>query len=308
MKSISAALATHLAGEVVTLCALWKIMRQDGVTLYFTDHDQDIVFGGHTYRAATGFTRTAVQSTGALAVDNLDVEAVFDDAAITEADMLAGRYDGAEVLVSQVNWQDLSQGALHERRGFLGQVILKRGMFGAELRGLTQALTRHILEVTTPDCRADLYDRRCHVDPAAFTVESTVTTGGSNRYVFDTARGEATGYFEHGAITFLDGANAGLTMEIKAFVAGGSFELWLPTPMVIATGTAYRARAGCDKRLETCIGKFDNVLNFRGEPHIPGQDFVARNYPDVSAPTMPLSGAGAPIPLDQLGGDGGGDV
>ena len=35
---------------------------------------------------------------------------------------------------------------------------------------------------------------------------------------------------------------------------------------------------GCDRRLATCRARFDNVANFRGFPHIPGNDFVLR-YP-----------------------------
>lgn len=31
---------------------------------------------------------------------------------------------------------------------------------------------------------------------------------------------------------------------------------------------------GCDKRSSTCAGRFDNLLNFRGFPTIPGEDFL----------------------------------
>jgi len=38
---------------------------------------------------------------------------------------------------------------------------------------------------------------------------------------------------------------------------------------------------GCDKRLTTCINKFNNINNFRGEPYVPGQDEFF-NYPDAT--------------------------
>ena len=47
----------------------------------------------------------------------------------------------------------------------------------------------------------------------------------------------------------------------------------------IAVGHDFVVRAGCDKRLETCRDRFANVVNFRGFPHIPGQDTVIR-YPN----------------------------
>jgi len=34
--------------------------------------------------------------------------------------------------------------------------------------------------------------------------------------------------------------------------------------------------AGCDKRFDTCRNRFNNAVNFRGFPHIPGNDFVIR--------------------------------
>ena len=44
----------------------------------------------------------------------------------------------------------------------------------------------------------------------------------------------------------------------------------------VTAGDAFTIRAGCDKRMETCPAKFVNVSNFRGLPHIPGQDAVLR--------------------------------
>lgn len=34
------------------------------------------------------------------------------------------------------------------------------------------------------------------------------------------------------------------------------------------------AQAGCDKRFATCRDKFGNGVNFRGFPHLPGNDFI----------------------------------
>jgi uncharacterized phage protein (TIGR02218 family) len=51
----------------------------------------------------------------------------------------------------------------------------------------------------------------------------------------------------------------------------------LEAPVRPITATdAFVVRAGCDKRLATCGTKFANVANFRGFPHIPGQDAVLR--------------------------------
>ena len=164
MKSISPALAAHLSGEVTTLACLWRIVRRDGVAFFFTDHDRDIVFEGDTYRAATGYSRSAIANEAGLAVDNLDVEGVFDSEQITEADLRAGLFDHAEVTILLVNWADPDQGGVILRRGWFGEVqTAETGIFRTELRGLAQALSQRIGELYSPECRADLGDHRCRV-------------------------------------------------------------------------------------------------------------------------------------------------
>ena len=48
--------------------------------------------------------------------------------------------------------------------------------------------------------------------------------------------------------------------------------LVLAMPAAVQVGDTFSIVAGCRKRLEDCRDKFDNVLNFRGEPHRPGVD------------------------------------
>jgi uncharacterized phage protein (TIGR02218 family) len=60
-------------------------------------------------------------------------------------------------------------------------------------------------------------------------------------------------------------------MEVREYRAK-RFGLFLPMPHAIAIGDSYSAVAGCDKRFDTCVSRFNNALNFRGEPHVPGTD------------------------------------
>lgn len=164
MKSVSTALADHLAGSVTTLACLWRITRLDGASFFFTDHDRDIAFDGEIYRARTGYSRSAISNDASLSVDNLEVEGVFDSEAIREEELRAGLFDGAQVHIFLVNWQDPAQGALRMRRGWFGEVLLtEQGTFRTELRGMTQALQQRIGELYSPECRADLGDHRCKV-------------------------------------------------------------------------------------------------------------------------------------------------
>lgn len=287
MKQASAQLAAHLEGEVTTLATCWKVTRTDGVVLGFTDHDRDLVVDGLSYRASSGFRRTAIRSSASMAVDNLDLEAVLDSEAITDADLRAGRYDRAEVEVFLINWADPAMGVLRLRRGWLGDVTIRDHMAVAELRGLMQALTRQAVELYTPECRADLGDHRCKVELGPYTRKARVVEVQDRRsFTIELLEGQdplepAAGYYDGGVLTWLSGANLGLRMEIRALdAATGALTLFLPMAFQIAADDQVSFYPGCDKRLETCIHKFDNVLEFRGEPFVPGQDELYR-YPDA---------------------------
>ncbi len=275
MRTISSELKTHIEGEVTTLATCWKLTRRDSEVYGFTSHDMDILFDSVTYKAATGFTPSSIQSSVALNVDNLDAEGMLSDDGITEADIMAGKYDFAEIEIFQVNYADLTQGSLKLRRGWLGEVSFHKNYFIAEIRGLTQLLSQRIGELYSPSCRATLGDARCTVNMAAHTVTGDVTTAVSSQEFVDSARSEATGLFNFGTITFTSGDNIGLSVEVKEyFLQGGAGRiiLALPMPYAISFGDSYSLTKGCDKTASTCHGRFNNILNFRGEPAVPGLD------------------------------------
>ena len=58
----------------------------------------------------------------------------------------------------------------------------------------------------------------------------------------------------------------------EVIVSDERLTLFLSMPFPIQVGDTFSVYAGCDKRLTTCIDKFANVTNFRGEPYVPGQD------------------------------------
>lgn len=168
-KTVAAGMETHLLQEVTTLANCWRVTRTDGVEFFFTDHDVNIPFDGNTYIAETGYNRTSVQNDSTLAVDNLDVQGILDSTQIKETELRAGLFDFAQIRIFIVNWDNLSNGDVKMRNGRLGEVTMSaQGIFSAELRGLSQALSQQIGEVYQPECRADLGDTACKVpiDPA----------------------------------------------------------------------------------------------------------------------------------------------
>lgn len=291
MKNVSVALAAHLAGDVTTLCTCWKVTRQSGIVNGFTDHDQDVVFGGVTYQASGGFTASNVQTTAALQVDNMEVTGFLSSPSITEGDLHAGLWDHASVLVFLLNWADMTMGALNVRYGYLGEVTAHRSNFVAELRGLTQNLSRTLGEVYTPACRADLGDARCKVVLAPYTASGTVTSVTDNQ-TFATSLGSSTvqltaspvttgtppdGYFVDGKLTWLAGPNSGASVEVRSYTAvGGQIITKLQAGYNVSVGDAFSVYRGCNKigRAGDCKLVFNNYVNFRGEEDLPGLDKI----------------------------------
>src|ERR1700682_1517655 len=137
MKTVSSALHSHLSADCTTLARLYKITRNDGTVLTYTDHDRDIdttthqgtylTDGGYVYEAAVGFSPTAVQNKSDLSVDNQEGTAFIGSVTMKETELRYGVWDSAAVEIRVVNWNDLTQGEIKLRKGTLGAVNMKDG-------------------------------------------------------------------------------------------------------------------------------------------------------------------------------------
>jgi uncharacterized phage protein (TIGR02218 family) len=279
MRPIPPSLQTKLDSGVTTLARCWKLMRRDGVVMGFTDHDSDLVFGGVTFRAGTGFTSSEAASRFGLAVDGAEISGALADDALTDADLAAGRYDAAEVETWLVDWSDPSLRVL-TARATLGEVRREGQAFTAELRGLADLLSQESGRLYTAKCGADLGDIRCKVDltdPALRGLGAVSVVEGTSILVASGLDGFADALFSLGRLIWTSGANNGLAIEIKEhrLVAGHArLTLWQAMPEPIAAGHNFTVTAGCDKRFATCRARFANTDNFRGFPQIPGNDFL----------------------------------
>ncbi len=275
----AAALTQHLKAGTTTVCRCWALARRDGRVLGFTDHDQALSFDGIAFRADTGLTARAVQQSTGLSVDNTEAVGVLSDPSISDADVEAGRYDGAQVTAWLVNWTEPSQ-RMVQFRGTIGEITRSAGGFRAELRGLAERLNEPRGRAYQPRCGAVLGDAACKVDlnvPQYELVAAPATVLEERILSFEGADTHAPGWFARGGLTVLTGAAEGLRGSVKNDSFEGSsrrIELWEALRAPLGPGDMVRLTAGCDKRSETCRVKFGNFLNFRGFPHIPGDDWL----------------------------------
>lgn len=281
-RTISVALKAHLQGEQQTLAFCVKVTRRDGSVQGFTSGDTTLEVDGVFYEACDTVAASGIRSSEGTGVDNLDLIGLIDTESITDVNLRAGIYDGADVELFVVNYEDLSQGALILTVGTFGELLFRDGEWIAEVRSLMQRLAQQFGELTSPVCRVKaLGDERCkfvlvpgtHINPrTVFSVTSTIVV------TFD-ADSAATNFYRYGLVEMTSGDNDGLTRTIKSHtLTGGRAVLTLaePFPFAIAVGNTGILTKGCDRRIETCIADFDNALNYRGEPHIPGTDQIMK--------------------------------
>ena len=282
MKAIPSALQAKLDSGATTLCNCWKLTRADGVVLGFTDHDEDITFDGATFHAATGFTPADAERALGLAVGQTEIAGALSAATITEEDISAGYYDGADVEWWLVDWQAPENRVLMGA-GQLGRVRRGALHFEAEVRTLAARLAEVRGRVFTHACDAALGDARCGVNLADAAWQGTGTVDAVNgvEVRLSGLAGFTEGFFTHGHVEVTTGVVAGFRSVVLAHrLQGGQavFTLGRQPPETLAAGDAVLAVAGCDKSFSTCRDKFGNAVNFRGFPHMPGNDFVI-GYP-----------------------------
>jgi len=278
VRTIPNAMQSKLNSGVTTLCRCWVIARADGVMQGFTDHDEDVVLDAVTCRAGSGLDGSEVTQKLGLAVDSSELSGALAGDTLNETDLAAGRYDAATIAIWLVDWSEPALRVLLAK-GTLGEVRREGQAFTAEVRGLSEQLAQESGRLYTATCSADLGDGRCRIDLNSQTFRgagAVVLVDAASTFTASGLDGFNDGWFTAGKLTFTSGANSGLSVEVKSHRKAGALRLvlWQAMPEPIEAGDTFVVTAGCDKRFETCRARFNNAVNFRGFPHIPGNDFI----------------------------------
>lgn len=255
------------------VATFWRIHRKDGVALGFTSHDRDLWFDGLLHRAAPGMVPSAIRRSADLSPDSADVEGALSHDAITPADLAAGRFEEAHVAIGVVDWETHDQAVLY--RGTIGAIAQEGGRFSAELRSAKHALAADTVPRTGPTCRAAFCGPGCTLSASRFTHEvmADAIDLAANRVSY--AAGPPPDDMRGGFLRWLDGPQAGIAMRVIDAGAEG-LALDIPLDAAIQSGTRAMLREGCDRTIATCTSRFDNAINFQGEPFLPGNDLLAR--------------------------------
>lgn len=282
-RTLDASLVTHLATNTHTRCTMLRLDLHDGTVLAITDHDRDIDFdlgdGSATYSAATGIFPSDLSLSCGFDADEIEVTGPIN-ATVTKAAVVGGRYDGATARLFQVNWATLT-GQIKLMKGFVALAEVIGGTFKFTIHSEVSKFAKTIGRVITGYCDADFGDARCGytVTPVAATV--TAVTDERN-FAVSFSGTYANDYFNRGTVTFTSGNLAGTRpVEVFDWTSGGLVALWGPLAEAPEIGDTLELRQGCAKTRSACLA-FDNVVNFRGFPDVPGSDQVLK-YPNPGA-------------------------
>jgi len=224
----------------------------------------------------TGLSATEARRSLGLTVDAVDVEGALSSLDISESDIAAGLYDGAKVETLLVNWRRPDE-FMRLRRAVIGQIARRDGRFVAELESPERALDQTNGRTVRRLCDAELGDARCRVDleDGRFKGEGMLVSVEGNSIRVSGLDGFEGGWFANGVLTWMSGKSAGRRERVSSHrkdSGGILLDLWRDMAAAVEPGDAFRVTAGCDKQFSTCKARFANGVNFRGFPHLPGND------------------------------------
>jgi uncharacterized phage protein (TIGR02218 family) len=269
-----------MTGPLTTTAYGWRLERRDGVTVGLTSHDRDIEIDGLLHRASPGMTPTSILESAGLDTDGLEVKGSLTSDAISDHDLNAGRWDQARVTIYLFDWTNPALGKRVLASGELGEISYSDEAFEADLRGLTYCLDRDVVPLTSPGCRARFCDTGCGLNQRRFSHLATVVSVSARAVALSGLLPVTENAFAYGRLRWMDGANAGLDADV--FSSGpNELQLARPPAFPVLPGARVLLNEGCDKTLATCSARFENAINFRGEPYLPGNDLLTR-YPGAS--------------------------
>ena len=263
-------------GELTSVALCWRLERSDGAGLGLTSHDLPLIDEGIGYEPSPGMMPAAVTRSLGLEPHSGEVAGALSSDALDSNDLALGRWDGARMRLAAIDWQDPSGQPIQLIAGELGSVSTDGDGFSAELRGAAARLEDPVCPATSAECRAQFGDKRCRVDLAGRTMVATVIGSQNGELTLDRT---VEARFVLGRLRYMSGANCGL-MTVVLSVNGAIVQIRDLPRTPIESGCRIELREGCDKRFQTCIERFANAVNFRGEPHLPGNDLLTR-YPGV---------------------------
>jgi uncharacterized phage protein (TIGR02218 family) len=262
MRMISEAIANiPLSRKNFYYC--FEIRLQNNTKLFFTSAVKDVKNDNITYFRYSGLNVTEAFFNDS-AKDHILIEGVFEARGIDKTTELLG----AAVKIFTVfagNFQHLVTYSVTKYHKYDLNFIIK-------LEPESIKYNQTILQKYSKTCRANFGDDRCCIDKTLYSTRIKIREIIGYNVILENIDKE-NGYFTGGSARihpYFYGkilSHNRNTIKLDQIVGDKPhmYDTILLSP-------------ACDKKFITCCNKFNNAVNFRGEPSIPDQNFLKINF------------------------------
>jgi uncharacterized phage protein (TIGR02218 family) len=254
---------------------LCTITRKDGNIYRIAESDEPITISSVTWNVVAGLQISAVKHTNNGEMPSAQITAVHNRGTLFDSnDIDVGLFDAAAVQIYIVDRMNLATPKLLFT-GSVGNITYDvENQLVLDIQGATAFGKILMTQKRSPMCRTDLYSELCGVNPDSYKI---VTTIGEvlDSYNFTVGSvAQPDGWFTQGVLQL----DSGTSLEIANWVQSSStITTYLPSARLVRAGQGVTLWPGCDKTMSaTGCGKYNNWLNFQGEPHFTGTAAAAQ--------------------------------
>lgn len=259
-----------LTARSIRASRVCKITRRDGTVFRIADAQGTISAASQTWTPVKGLTFSSVEHTLGGEMPSMGIDLAHSDGGVFDsADINNGFFDGASVELYVVNRASPSVLGLL----FVGTIQpIEYGINGKatfDIRGYAAKAMGNFVQVYSAMCRTDLFSVLCGLDPDDFDRTATVASivDRFNFTISGISSPAADNVLNQGVVV----TDTGFAFEVGKWVqATNTITAYLPCSHLINVSDGLTLYPGCDKRHATCVGTFNNSLNFQGEPHFKG--------------------------------------
>lgn len=290
MRAMTQETKDYFKETVNTVAYFMDIVCKNGdvVRINSTDRDIDTVEelvpehinfnnkgGVYTYKAG-GYIPSEYSYSSDGSVQKLDISGLAQNGFFDSKLVKNNFYEGAEIFISICNYKDLTK-RVSLSRGFIGNFeIDSNGKFTCEYRGFSQKMNNSTAKLYSYDCRAELFDNQCKVIEGNYVELGIIDEKVDNITYKISGLSNDADYYIGGKVVITSGEAKQLTVQVRDAkkIDENTIQIEFIKSISISpkTGDSLNIRPGCDKTLSTCISKFNNKENFRGEPFVPGDN------------------------------------
>ena len=266
---------------------LWKVIRRDRTKFYWTNHDQELLFQnipGQVYKPTASLNVASVRQESDGSVTNTTLQGVIKSDDVEADEVRAGLWQGAQITQRIVNWEHPWKGEILQTRLFIAESSWDGEKMQFQVEGVSHFLLREFGIFCSRPCRHKVFGGAfgqastvvgCRYDVKNDTdysnpVDAIVTDRISFDFDSSSMASQADGYYDHGTISFVSGANVGVPpLEIDTYTdTNRRVVLKYPAPFEVAVDDRANVSRGCDREWDSCLARSqtDNYLGFRHMP------------------------------------------